>query len=115
MYSLKCTPELVIISAVALLSCFDQMTESCLWQSVSCLPSAAVLSSQLQGFTRSDGIPTLKQSCCRAQVQWNACYAVGSLLKNVAAASNAAQRERLEPLLSALLALVKSSPNYKAS
>lgn len=47
------------------------------------------------------------------QVQWNACYATGSLLRNDATAALAAKLNRLQPLLSALLALVRESPNYK--
>ena len=49
------------------------------------------------------------------QVQWNACYATGNLLKKDAAAALAAKRRQLQSLLSVLLALVRESPNYKVS
>ena len=54
-----------------------------------------------------------KGTVCGMQIQWNGCYAAGSLLKNVAAASLAANEGRLQSLLFALLLLIKDSPNYK--
>jgi len=57
----------------------------------------------------------LKRTPAALQVQWNACYATGNLLKNDVAAALAAKRRQLQSLLSVLLALVRDSPNYKVS
>lgn len=47
------------------------------------------------------------------QVQWNACYAVGSLLQTPEAAGLAASSGGLHQILASLLDLIRSSPSYK--
>ena len=49
------------------------------------------------------------------QVQWNACYAAGSLFLTSAAASLAAKLGVLHQLLRTMLQLIQTSPSYKVS
>lgn len=47
------------------------------------------------------------------QVQWNACYALGSLFRAPAAVALALQSGVLKQHIGALLQLIESSPSYK--
>ena len=49
------------------------------------------------------------------KVAWNACYAVGGLLQNPGAVSEAKDSDLLVPLLQALLSVLREHKNYKAS